>query len=59
MVKFLTTTGISHELEEIIKGAQQELTLVSPYIKVNQRLLDFIKDVNQRGVPLTIVYGKT
>ena len=58
MVKFLTTTGISHELEEIIKGAQQELTLVSPYIKVNQRLLDFIKDVNQRGVPLTIVYGK-
>ncbi len=58
MVKFLTTTGISHELEELVKGAQQELTLISPYVKVNQRLLDFIQDVSQRGVKVTIVYGK-
>ena len=58
MVRFLTTTGISHQLEELVKSAQRELTLVSPYVKINQRLLDFIKDSNQRGVKLTLVYGK-
>ena len=58
MVRFLTTTGISLELEELVKGAQHELILVSPYVKVNQRLLDFIKDANQRGVRFKVVYGK-
>ena len=58
MVEFLTTTGISHELEMLVKGAQRELTLISPYVKVNQRLLDLIKDVNQRGVTIKVVYGK-
>ena len=58
MVKFLTTTRISAELEELIKSAQKDITLISPYIKVNQRLRDFIQDVNQRGVQFTIIYGK-
>ena len=58
MVKFLTTAGISAELEKLVRGAQKEITLISPYIKVNQRLLGDIKDVNQRGVQFTIIYGK-
>ena len=58
MVKFLTTTRISAELEELIKSAQKDITLISPYIKANQRLRDFIQDVSQRGVRFTIIYGK-
>ncbi len=58
MVRFLTTTRISAELEDLIKNAKKDITLISPYIKVNQRLRDFIQDVNQHGVRFTIIYGK-
>ena len=37
MVEFLTTTSISAKLENLIKSAQEEITLISPYLKVNQR----------------------
>ena len=58
MVKFLTTTKISAELETLIGSAQQEITLISPYMKVNQRLQGFIQDASQRRVRLTVIYGK-
>ena len=58
MAKFLTTNRISAELEDLIKFAQKDITLISPYIKVNQRLRDFIQDANQRGIRFTIIYGK-
>ena len=34
MVEFLTTTSISAELEKLIKSAREEITLISPYLKV-------------------------
>ena len=58
MVRFLTTTSISSELESLIKSAREEITLISPYLKVNQRLQGFIKDASFRRVRLTVIYGK-
>ena len=58
MVKFLTTTSISAELEALINSAREEITLISPYLKVNQRLQGFIKDASFRRVRLTVMYGK-
>ena len=58
MVEFLTTTGISDRLEKLIKSAREEITLISPYLKVNERLLGFIRDADLRRVGLTVIYGK-
>ena len=58
MVEFLTTTLISAELEKLIKSAQEEITLISPYLKVNPRLQGFIRDADMRRVRLTVIYGK-
>ena len=54
MAKFLTTTSISSKLEELIKSAEKEVTLISPYLKVNQRLQNFIRDADMRRVRLTV-----
>ena len=58
MVAFLTTTSISAKLEDLIKDAREEITLISPYLKVNQRLQGFIRDADLRRVRLTVIYGK-
>ncbi len=59
MARFLTTTKISSELEDLIKNAHDDLTFISPYLKVNQRLQDLIRDANlQRRVRFTLIYGK-
>ena len=58
MAKFLTTTHISAELEDLIKSAEEYIVLISPYMKVNQRLQSFIKAAAQRGIRFTFIYGK-
>ncbi len=58
MAKFLTTTQISAELESLIRSAENDVIIISPYLKVNQRLQDFIEDANRRRVRFTLIYGK-
>ena len=58
MATFLTTTDISSELEKIIKGANDRLILMSPYLKVNQRLKDLLEDKNRFKIDIRVVYGK-
>lgn len=56
--KFLTTTGVSHHLEKIINGAEERLVLISPYLKVNQRIQDLLADKTRMNLDIHIVYGK-
>lgn len=58
MAEFLTTTGISERLERIVKEADEYLVLISPYIKVNPRIRDFIKQKAGSKTKITIIYGK-
>jgi phosphatidylserine/phosphatidylglycerophosphate/cardiolipin synthase-like enzyme len=58
MAKFLTTTGTSYHIENIILGATKELYLVSPYLQISKTLLERLKDASQSGVNIKIVYGK-
>ena len=58
MPKFLTTTGVSHEIENIIKGAKNKLALVSPYLKLSQNFYDRLRDADKKNVAILIVYGK-
>lgn len=58
MAEFLTTSGISHHLENIITGAKSKLTLISPYLQISKTLYERLKDANDRKVNITIIYGK-
>ena len=59
MAKFLTTTGLSHHIENIINKAKINLYLVSPYLKISNNFLERLKDASAKGVSITIAYGKT
>lgn len=58
MAKFLTTKGTSYHLEQIIKNAKKELVLVSPYLSISKNLLERLHDAEDRGVEMTLIYGK-
>lgn len=58
MVDFLTTTGISFHLEAIIKKADEKLILVSPYLRINERIRELIEDKNRMKINIIVIYGK-
>ena len=59
MSKFLTTTGVSYRLEEIIKSANERLVLISPFFKVNNRVKELLEDRDRLKIDVRVVYGKT
>ncbi|MDR0970189.1 MAG: phospholipase D family protein [Lentimicrobiaceae bacterium] len=58
MAEFLTTKGISYNLEKIIIEAKQDLLLVSPYLRISPIFFDRLKDASNRNVAIRIIYGK-
>ena len=59
MAKFLTTTGTNYHLEELIKGASDHLILISPFLKLNDRMKELLADKNRLKIDVRIVYGKS
>ncbi len=59
MVKFLETTGVSHHLQQLIDRANETLILISPYLKINDRLRYSLEDRNRMKLDIRIVYGKS
>ena len=59
MAKFLTTTGTNYQLEELIKGASERLILISPFLKLNDRMKELLADKNRLKIDVRIVYGKS
>ncbi len=43
MAKFLSTTGVSYHLEELIKETKDRLILISPYLQFNDRIKELIQ----------------
>jgi phosphatidylserine/phosphatidylglycerophosphate/cardiolipin synthase-like enzyme len=58
MAKFLTTRGTTSEIENIINNATNVIVLMSPFIKIPESLFQNIKAADNRGMKLTLVYGK-
>lgn len=58
MAQFVTTTGTTAAIEDIINTADSKLVLISPYIKIAGRLFQNLVAADQRGVTTRIVYGK-
>ena len=59
MAKFLSTTGTNYHLEELIKGASERLILISPFLKLNDRMKELLADKNRLKIDVRIVYGKS
>jgi hypothetical protein len=58
MPQFLTTSGTSHLIEDIIIRAKTELVLITPYLKLSRILLERLTEASNRGVNIKLVYGK-
>lgn len=58
MAKLLETTGVSHHLLQLIDNANEKLILVSPYLKLNDRLKQSLEDKDRLKKDIRIVYGK-
>lgn len=59
MAKFLNTSAVNYYLEELIKNAQERLVLISPYLRVNDRIRELIEDKNRLKIDIRIIYGKS
>ena len=59
MAKFLNTSATNYYLEELIKNASDRLILISPYLKLNDRIKELLEDKNRLKIDVRIVYGKS
>ena len=59
MAKFLNTSATNYFLEELIKSASERLILISPFLKLNDRMKELLADKNRLKIDVRIVYGKS
>lgn len=57
-MKILNTSGINFYLENIIENSLSNLYLISPYIKLCERIKELIKEKNKNGTHIHVIYGK-
>lgn len=59
MAKFLNTSATNYFLEELIKDAKDRLILISPFLKLNDRMKELLTDKNRMKIDVRMVYGKS
>ncbi|WP_026001059.1 phospholipase D family protein [Pseudoalteromonas sp. NJ631] len=59
MANFLNTTAINYHLEELIKSSSERLILISPYLKLNDRVKELLEDKDRMKIDIRVVYGKS
>jgi len=59
MAKFLDTAGVTFYLQQLINSANEKLILISPYLKISERLKQSITDKDLMKIDIRIIYGKT
>lgn len=59
MAKFLNTSATSYFLEELIKGARDRLILISPFLRLNDRIKELLADKDRLKIDVRIIYGKS
>ncbi len=58
MVKFLTTSGSTSAIEQVMRQASKNLILITPYVKFSSLFIKRLAEAIERGVKVTFVYGK-
>jgi phosphatidylserine/phosphatidylglycerophosphate/cardiolipin synthase-like enzyme len=59
MTKFLNTSGTNYFLEELIKEAKDRVILISPFLRLNDRIKELLVDKDRLKIDVRIVYGKS
>jgi len=59
MVEFLKTTGVSYHLENLIDNSREKLILISPYLKINDRIKEQLEEKNRMKMDVRMIYGKS
>ncbi len=59
MAKFLNTSATNYHLEELIKKAKERVILISPFLKLNDRIKELLADKDRLKIDVRIVYGKS
>ena len=58
MAKSLNTSATNYFLEELIKSAKDRLVMISPLLKLNDRIKELLQDKNRLKIDMRIVYGQ-
>ena len=58
MAEFLTTTGISYNLEKLIKNSEEKLFLISPYLQIADSFKHLITERDLRKIDIRVIYRK-
>ncbi|MGI8891736.1 MAG: phospholipase D family protein [Chthoniobacterales bacterium] len=58
MAKFLNTSAANYYLEEIIRLARDRLVLITPVLRLNDRVRELLEDKNQRKIEVHLAYEK-
>lgn len=56
MAKFLNGPGVQSALVDIITNAERKLLIISPYLNIPVQTKNYLKSVDKKGVPTSIVY---
>ena len=59
MAKFLNTSASIFFLEYLIKNAKERLILISPYLRLNDRIKELLEDKDRLKIDIRIVYDKS
>lgn len=58
MAKYLRTSSITAELENLIRDARKELYILSPYLKLSDNIKELLNDKEREKVEVRIIFGK-
>ena len=58
MSEFFTTAGISNQLEETIKGANERIIIISPYLQTNRQIRELLEERDRFKIDIRVIYGK-
>ena len=56
MATFLNTTGVSHYIEQLLKNTHEKLILISPYLKMNDRIKQNLQDLDRFKIDIRLVF---
>ena len=58
MAKFLNTSGITYHLEQLIKTTKERLVIISPYLRLSDKIRELIEDLDRLKIDIRLIYGK-
>lgn len=58
MAKYLRTSSISAELENLIREAREKVYIISPYLKLSDSIKELLNDKEREKVDVRIIFGK-